>query len=380
MRPSLAWSVALTACYGAIGCSEESGSAAVTGGTGASIGGAGTGGAASSSSRGAGGQGASGGGSMSCDGTPVDAPPEEWIWVPVPGSECGNGSEAGFGINRTAKSKRLLLFLKGGGACFSADDCQAANLDGYGQQDLMGDVSTNLFSRTSDTNPFKDDSFVFVPYCTGDFHAGSRVADYGIHHMGYQNVALYLERIVPTFCKPERVVLLGTSAGGFGVSFTYDLVHRAFGDVPVHMVDDSGPFMRPAYMGAMQAIAFPNWGADANVPPGCPECATAWHELYPFASTAWPTDRMSLVSSRHDPSIGSRFGIDPATEFPPAIDDLADQVIVPLPNMRVFYIEQQGHVWTAAADIDQLVVDGTSLQAFLVQQITGDPAWANVRP
>src|SRR5262245_19887621 len=158
MRPSLSWLAAMMACCAA-GCSEEPGSAATSSASGTSVGsGSGGGAAASTGSGGNGGQGAGAGGSGSCDGTPVDAPLEDWLWVPVPGSECGNGSEAGFGINRTDKSKRLLLFLKGGGACFSEQDCQAANLDGYGEANLTGDVSTNLFSRTSDTNPFKDDS------------------------------------------------------------------------------------------------------------------------------------------------------------------------------------------------------------------------------
>ncbi len=48
-----------------------------------------------------------------------------------------------------------------------------------------------LFDRGDGDNPFADASYVFVPYCTGDLHAGSRVAMYLVdgqptkgHHFG----------------------------------------------------------------------------------------------------------------------------------------------------------------------------------------------------
>src|SRR5947208_2016913 len=100
----------------------------------------------------------------------------------------------------------------GGGACWAAVTGYwlgpAANIEsGYGATQFAGDAATLLtssfFDRHDDTNPFRNDSFTFVPYCTGDVHAGSKPdANYGgriTHHVGYQNMTAYLTRLVPTF-------------------------------------------------------------------------------------------------------------------------------------------------------------------------------------
>src|SRR6185369_6290442 len=102
-----------------------------------------------------------------------------WSWVPFPDTRCGAGTPAGIGINPTSKSDKLLIYLMGGGGCFTPQECTpgcnpmfqhcAANLDGYDQNKLSQELGSfqpgSLFDRASAENPFKDYSFVFVPYC-----------------------------------------------------------------------------------------------------------------------------------------------------------------------------------------------------------------------
>src|SRR4029078_10880988 len=66
----------------------------------------------------------------------------------------------------------------------------------------------------------------------------------------YTNVTQYLSRIVPTFPDMQRVLLTGQSAGGFGAALDYVQVSRAFGTVPVDLLDDSGPLMANPYLAA----------------------------------------------------------------------------------------------------------------------------------
>jgi len=345
----------------------------------------------SAASGGAGGTtstGGAGGGTPECEGgAPVTAPEETWTFVPVDGTVCGAaGTTSGFFINPTAQSARLFIVLSGGGACFSQTDCQSVNLNGFDPMQGINQLSqTPLFNRADPANPFSDFSYVFIPYCNGDFHSGNNVASYGMQHMGYANMEKYLELIVPTFCEADHVVLSGMSAGSFGATFNYDLVHRAFGSRPVDLIADSGPYMRPPHMPSdMQAAIDDNWGFRANMPAGCSGCTTSWHELYAFIATTYPNDRMSLISSLRDPSIQGRFApytpLDTLDAFEVAINDLADGVITPLSNFRVFYLPQQGHVWLTSGQLDQLVVNNVSLEQFVRQQIDDDPGWTNVRP
>src|SRR5690606_5667790 len=101
------------------------------------------------------------------------------------------------------------------------------------------------FDVDADKNPVGDWSFVFVPYCTGDVHAGDRadqaVPDVGgaQQFVGYRNVAAYLERIVPTWSGVGHVLVTGESAGGFGAAFNYDRIADAFPGTRVTLLDDS---------------------------------------------------------------------------------------------------------------------------------------------
>jgi hypothetical protein len=322
-----------------------------------------------------------------CDaGPPVDAPPDEWTWVEVEGTSCALAGTAGFAINPTNASSNVLVALEGGGACFSQSDCESSRLNGIDAFDLLSNLpELRLFDRGIASNPFADYSFFFVPYCTGDFHSGDNVTDWGASHVGFANMRSFLDRIVPTFCDAEHVVLTGFSAGGFGATFNYAQVHEAFGSTAVDLVDDSGPYMAPPWMPSdMQADFDAAWGFRANMPADCTDCASRWDALYPYVAQRWPDDRMSLVSARYDYSIQERFApytpLATLEDFAIAIDALADEVLAPLPNVRVFYIEDNGHVYLPSTPLDELVVNGTSLEAFLRAQLDDDPGWSNVRP
>src|SRR4051812_33040584 len=210
---SLFTSFALAACSGGVdentSGSSGAGGAASSASTGQS---SGSGDASSSSSS----SGAGGGVPL---GMPISAPKEQWTWVPFDDAFCANGSTTGIGVNLTDKSKRVIIYLQGGGACWDALTCYtlklAANFStGYGSADFAVEVKSTLasalFDRNNAGNPFKDYSMVFVPYCTGDVHAGSNKVMYGNNtamHVGWENMTAYLSRIVPTFPGADRVYI-----------------------------------------------------------------------------------------------------------------------------------------------------------------------------
>ena len=62
-----------------------------------------------------------------------------------------------------------------------------------------------MFNRGNARNPVKDWNFVYVPYCTGDVHLGTKDngmvegVDGAQHFVGRLNMKAFLNRIVPTF-------------------------------------------------------------------------------------------------------------------------------------------------------------------------------------
>ena len=97
----------------------------------------------------------------------------------------------------------------------------------------------------------RDATVVFVPYCTGDVHSGSAVATYASplpgrdaitwRHVGHANVLAFLKRLGATFPDPGRLVISGSSAGGFGSMSNYPEFRRYWPDAKAYLVDDSGP-------------------------------------------------------------------------------------------------------------------------------------------
>ena len=138
-----------------------------------------------------------------------------------------------------------------------------------------------IFDTDNEDNPLRDWNAIYIPYCTGDVHAGDATdvdvpgigAPAGQSFVGYRNIGLYLDRIIPTFPSVTKVLLTGSSAGGVGVAYNYDRVAQAFCPRPVMLVDDAGPPMSDEYVApCLQKRWRELWGIDGTLPVGCPEC------------------------------------------------------------------------------------------------------------
>lgn len=53
-------------------------------------------------------------------GAPIVAPADQWTWVDFPESRCLKGSSTGIGVRLRPGSRRLVLYMMGGGGCSTA--------------------------------------------------------------------------------------------------------------------------------------------------------------------------------------------------------------------------------------------------------------------
>jgi hypothetical protein len=271
------------------------------------------------------------------DAIPGDAGgtvPSGWNFYQIDGAVCRDWSQTGIYVRYTSSTK-LMIYLEGGGACFSPHFCdhnpknihevfQGGSLNGesfagslFIVAGLQAPYTDGIFDTTNSANPFRDWNQIYVPYCTGDGHFGTNASAQlpdGInptqmntwHFVGYRNMQKFMGRIVSTFTNLDQVILTGSSAGGLGAGFNYGMVRDAFGSVPVTLIDDSlPPFTDTQYISAcLQKEVRDLWGLTAALPSDCAECANAdgsgfpnivlyWHHKYRDA-------RFGLVSSLHD--------------------------------------------------------------------------------
>ena len=323
-------------------------------------------------------------------GSDTGATSGTWSYVPIDGAVCANGSPTGIGIN-VGTSKRLVIYMEGGGACWDEATCfktsvggqsYAQNLDGWDEAKFTARVALmneSHLSRTSANNPFKDDTFVYVPYCTGDVHAGNKVQTYPEHTMsfvGRKNMDAYLAKLTTQFGDASRVVLTGSSAGGFGAAINYWRVAKAFGSVRVDLVDDSGPPF-PTDQMAYYPQWVPAWDLEGALPPDCAECAGGnIPKIMPYYAKTYPNSRFALLSYDQDGTISFFFNLQ-QNDFQYQLGLMNAATFDPNANTK--YYEVAGTTHTMLRDL--AAVSATpALATWLEDMVSDSASWASVKP
>jgi hypothetical protein len=238
----------------------------------------------------------------------IAAEPVDWEQVSPGGDcQCADGSEYHFFVRR-ADPDKVLLFLRAGGACWSAETCAQDGRDGTEEiitPAIGGDGPTEwdgILDLDDERNPFADHSIVFVPYCTGDVFLGDTATTYApdltVQHRGRANATAALDHLAATFPDADEVVVAGVSAGSVAAPLYGGLAADRLPDARVTVLaDGSGGY--PAEVGA--TVAGP-WDVGATMPdwPGAadltPEQWASPLALYVQAGRQHP----DITFARHD--------------------------------------------------------------------------------
>jgi hypothetical protein len=304
-----------------------------------------------------------------------------WTYTEVDGAVCGDGSPVGVATNR-GSSSRLVIYLEGGGACWSALTCDngaavfvSSGLPS-GQIDQILSLGPGIFDRTAAANVFADDSFAYVPYCTGDIHSGRREeTPWGVSHVGGNNVTAMLPRILATFPDIDEVVLTGTSAGGYGASYNAARLRALLPAATTLSVLIDSAAALPTFPGA-EGVARAQ--LDAWQPELCDDCDTLSSQFDELLATL-PDVRFGLIQSNADQTLRSFFApsFQPlsASTWDAALDDWV-QARADVENLRVFITSGSKHVYLYDRDLAATVVDGVALSDFMAG-VVGDGAFVS---
>lgn len=281
------------------------------------------------------------------DGEPLpEAPPGEWNWVDFPDAQCIDGTPAGIGV-RYGISDELVIFFEGGGGCFNAATCGLfyASFANFGELafDLIWQntvLQGGLFDTDNPANPMRDWNVVYVPYCTGDVHAGTApdtsVPGFAFgapqQFVGYSNMDQFLDRIAPTFADTSHVLVTGISAGGFGAAFNYDrIASDAFPNTTVTLLDDSGPPLTDPYLApCLQEQWRELFNLDASLPEDCDGCFApdggGIYNLTHYLADKHADQTLGVITAEQDLIIRTFFGYgiqnEGGLQCPPGIIEL----------------------------------------------------------
>ncbi len=153
----------------------------------------------------------------------------KWYDVPVKNAFSSDGSKW-HGIFRKGTENKVVVYFFGGGVSITPETSEGGK-EFYATTMLAQDfVAQGGIGSNDDHNPFKDWSFIVIPYATGDFHAGTGIYEgkKKVYHTGYNNYSAFIEKIKPYVGEPDTLLVTGFSAGGFATSLLADDVIDRF--------------------------------------------------------------------------------------------------------------------------------------------------------
>ncbi len=276
-------------------------------------------------------------------------------------------------------SENLVIFMQGGGACWSALCASFENVDD-GPYVQAGILDPNL-----PDNPVRDWNQVFIPYCDGGLHSSDAESDYdndGIAERpqrGLHNMSAALDLAVMNFPNPARIVLTGQSGGGYGTTFALPLVRHLYPDVPIEIVNDSGVGIGkpgdPSFIRLLQD----DWNQSAFIPASCPDCLGDDGHLTNYL--IWQMDqdtnlRRSMLSSTGDFVIATTFlQIGPQAHEDALRPELAEMEAAHPDRFRSWVTEGTTHTYIQR-DPNQ-TAGGISAIDFISAQINGTDDWVS---
>lgn len=159
----------------------------------------------------------------------------KWYEVQFDDAICAHG-DPWFGLFRKGTENKVLIEFFGGGVSLDPYTAARGNslvekggyyADNAKNQDF---IATFGIGGQQEDNPFKDWTLIVLPYATGDFHCGTNDYPYIgldgeqhiLHHHGYTNYSMLLERLLPYLGTPDELVITGSSAGGWATSILAD--------------------------------------------------------------------------------------------------------------------------------------------------------------
>lgn len=220
---------------------------------------------------------------------------------------------------KKGNSKNLLVNFMGGGACWDGKNCFGTNTTTYFK--AMDSLSTlavryafsGILDERQASNPFKDYNVLFIPYCSGDLHWGSKATTYTdpttntestLQHRGFDNFLASIDYVKKntewTPGSTDKIFVVGQSAGAYGAIFNFPYIKEIFPSNEVNVLADAGNGIVPANWQTEAAVT--KWGANTNLPSWITGISITAElgEFFKKVAAFYPTSRIGQYSSNFD--------------------------------------------------------------------------------
>lgn len=308
-----------------------------------------------------------------------------------PGTDCAFDTPFYF-FARPGAPDSLLVYLEGGGACWSAETCDPEGRPTFRTESdttLQASRAAGIFDPDNSENPDRGFMTVFVPYCTGDVHLGDRSVTYTapardghaahtftVHYNGAANVARALEWTYAHVTTPRVVLVAGSSGGAIPSPFYAVQIARHYPAARVVQLGDAG--------GGYRSSAVPRVSAEPGIIdvvqrlPGFTHIDTAnftFEKLYEDAARAVPRIVLSQYNAAEDSTqigflrlLGVRH-----PDLPRLLGENLDEIRTADPGFRSYTAPGHVHTILSRPQLYTLTVDGVRFRDWLADLVAGHP-------
>jgi hypothetical protein len=280
--------------------------------------------------------------------------------------------------HREGSSGDLLLYLQGGGACWDYGTCHVANT---ATKFANGAIEGGIIDLDAPGNPFADFDVTYVPYCDGSVFSGTATVTYNgveTHHHGLQNLSAAVTAMRERFPNPTRIVVAGSSAGGYGTFAGYGVARVAYPDTPILVFNDSGPGVQnfDASEDVQNRVA--NWDFADRIPESCSDCDVQYSYLVDWALDRDATARFAFYSYQQDGVIS--FFIDlSGPAYQELILSVTDDLLTRNPGRFARYFPLGStHTVLLSSEFYTQVVNGVPLRDWTQAFLDDSSGWVDV--
>ena len=157
-----------------------------------------------------------------------------WYQITPENAKSSDGSEW-HGIFRKGSENKVVVYFFGGGVSITGETSEGGTKFFATTMTGQDFVAQGGIGSMADENPFRDWTFIVIPYASGDFHTGTGEYHYTqngkdkvVYHNGYNNYSAFIEEIKEYVGEPDTLLVTGFSAGGFATSLLADDVIDRF--------------------------------------------------------------------------------------------------------------------------------------------------------
>lgn len=339
-----------------------------------------------------------------------------------PGGEtiCAQGTAYSFFVRPApadlpVPSGRLVIYLQGGGACWTGDTCDPESNPTYSRDvdetDNPAGRPVGIFDFDNPANPLAGDSFVMIPYCTGDVHLSDKVATYlvepqsngsqskepdpvdsepseagreesyevTVHHKGYVNAMAAIEWAFANFESPAEVLVTGSSGGSIPAPFYGQVVAEHYPEAQVTVLGDGAGSYRRDEEGQADPTVLWEMLKVLQHQPGYEDFAAGgigYHDLYIVAGRRHPEMRLFEYDAANDAVQGFFLRLSGASSDDPAplIRTNQGEIRDSIPNFGAYIAGGREHTILWRRAFYQYQVDGLLFRDWFAAVVSGEEA------